>query len=115
MIDRYWSLGNLIVDYGLVGRAAITVSRFTDEQLAWMYSACDVTLGIGPEGFGYPSWLSRWPAVFRVFVGSYGAQAEFVPREMQATPSPIFTRELFVLSAPSTTPNCGLMPQNVTL
>ena len=31
VIDRYWSLGNLIVDYGLVGRAAITITRFTDE------------------------------------------------------------------------------------
>ena len=79
VLDRYWSIGNLIVDYGLSGRAAVTTQRFTDEQLAWMYSACDVTLGIAPEGFGYPIAESLACGV-PCIAGSYGAQAEFVPK-----------------------------------
>jgi glycosyltransferase involved in cell wall biosynthesis len=85
ILDRYWRLPNLIVDYGLTGRAACTVTRFTDEQMAVMYSACDVTLGIGPEGFGYPiaeSLACGTPCV----TGSYGAQAEFTPEFMQIEP-----------------------------
>lgn len=99
VIDRYWSLGNLIVDYGLVGRAAITVSRFTDEQLAWMYSACDVTLGIGPEGFGYPIAESLACGV-PCIAGSYGAQAEFVPKDMQIDPKAYFYEGAFCSKRP---------------
>ena len=99
VIDRYWSLGNLIVDYGLVGRAAITITRFTDEQLAWMYSACDVTLGIGPEGFGYPIAESLACGV-PCIVGSYGAQAEFVPKEMQLDPNAYFYEGAFCSKRP---------------
>ena len=85
IMDRYWSIGNLIVDYGLQGRVAVTNGRFTDDQMAAMYSACDITLGIGPEGFGYPiaeSLACGTPC----FVGTYGAQAEFTPHEYQVEP-----------------------------
>jgi glycosyltransferase involved in cell wall biosynthesis len=85
VLDRYWSLGNLVVDYGLQGRVAITTINFSDAELAQMYSACNVTLGIGPEGFGYPiaeSLACQVPCV----CGSYGGQAEFVPKEMQVDP-----------------------------
>lgn len=85
VLDRYWSIGNLIADYGLQGRVAVTTNRFPDEQLAWMYSCCDVTLGIGPEGFGYPCAESLACGVPCV-VGIYGAQAEFVPAHMQVKP-----------------------------
>ena len=85
VVDRYWSIGNLIVDYGLTGRAAVTTSRFTDEQMAQMYSACDVTLGIAPEGFGYPIAESLACGV-PCICGSYGAQAEFAPTIMQVDP-----------------------------
>jgi len=84
-IDRYWSLGNLIVDYGLQGRAAVTVNRFTDEQLAWNYSACNVTLGIAPEGWGYPLCESLACGV-PVITGKYAAQAEYVPERMLVRP-----------------------------
>lgn len=85
LLDRYWSIGNLIADYGLQGRVAVTMNRFTDDQMAWMYSACDATLGIGPEGFGYPIAESLACGVPCVS-GSYGAQAEFAPRSMQVDP-----------------------------
>jgi glycosyltransferase involved in cell wall biosynthesis len=83
--ERHWSLGNLTVDYGLQGRVAVTTNRFTDEQMAKLYSACDVTLGIAPEGFGYPIAESLACGV-PVVCGSYGAQAEYVPKSMQVDP-----------------------------
>lgn len=85
VLDRYWSLPNLIVDHGLHGRVAVTTQRFTDTQLAGMYAACDITLSIAPEGFGYASGESLACGVPTV-AGSYGAQAEFVPAEMQVDP-----------------------------
>ena len=57
VLDRHWSIPNLIADYGLGGRVTITDANFKDEQLAKFYSACDVTLSIGlGEGFGYPTY-----------------------------------------------------------
>lgn len=85
IVDRYWSIGNLIVDYGLVGRVAVTPQRFNDENMAWMYSACDCTIGIGPEGFGYPIAESLACGV-PCICGTYGAQAEFSPVWAQVTP-----------------------------
>jgi len=99
VLDRYWSLGNLIVDYGLTGRAAVTTNRFTDEQLAWNYSACDVTLSIAPEGFGYASGESLACGVPTV-AGSYAAQAEFVPKEMQLDPIAYFYEGSFCSKRP---------------
>ncbi len=83
--ERHWSLGNLTVDYGLQGRVAVTTNRFTDEQMAKLYSACNVTLGIAPEGFGYPIAESLACGV-PVVCGSYGAQAEYAPKVTQVDP-----------------------------
>lgn len=79
-MERYWSIPSLVMDYGLAGRVVMTTNRLTDEQLSWMYSACDVTLGIGPEGFGYPIAESLACGV-PVVSGDYAAQAEFVPKQ----------------------------------
>lgn len=99
VLDRYWSIGNLIADYGLVGRVAVTLDRFTDDQMAWMYSACDVTLGIAPEGFGYPIAESLACGV-PCIAGSYGAQAEFVPKPMQVDPVGYFYEGAFCSKRP---------------
>lgn len=99
VLDRYWSIGNLIVDYGLQGRAAVTLNRFSDEQMAWMYSACDVTLSIAPEGFGYASGESLACGVPTI-AGSYGAQAEFVPKETQIDPVAYFYEGAFCSKRP---------------
>jgi glycosyltransferase involved in cell wall biosynthesis len=99
VLSRHWSIGDLIVDYGLQGRAAVTVNRFTDEQMAWMYSACDVTLGIGPEGFGYPIAESLACGV-PCICGSYGAQAEFVPKDMQVDPIAYYYEGAFCSKRP---------------
>ncbi len=60
-LERHWSLPSLIYDYGFDhDKCVITCNMpFTDEQMAWCYSACDVTLGIGmSEGWGFPIFES---------------------------------------------------------
>jgi glycosyltransferase involved in cell wall biosynthesis len=78
-IERYWDIYALIVDYSLQGRVFITTMNFSDEQMASMYSACDVTLGIGlGEGWGLPlaeSLACGTPVVH----GNYAGGAEFLP------------------------------------
>ena len=54
-----------------------------------LYSACSVTLGIGAEGFGYPVAESLACGV-PCIVGSYGGQAEFLPRSCQVDPVAFF-------------------------
>lgn len=98
--ERYWSIGNLIVDYGLVNRGAMTVTRFTDEQLATMYSACDVTLGIGPEGMGFPLMESLACGV-PVVTGNYAAQAEYVPKRMLVDPLAFYHEGAFCSKRPA--------------
>lgn len=103
VIDRYWSIGNIVTDFELQGRAAVTINRFTDEEMAWMVSACDVTLGIGPEGFGYPIAESLACGV-PCIAGSYGAQAEFLPKEMQVDPIAYFYEGAFCSKRPAHMP-----------
>ena len=99
VLDRYWSIGTLINDYGLQGRVAVTNQHFTDDEMAQMYSACNVTLGIGPEGFGYPIAESIACGV-PCISGSYGAQAEFVPKHMQVDPVAYFHEGAFCSKRP---------------
>lgn len=84
--ERHWSLSALIMDYGLAQSVILTTGRLTDEQMAWGYSACDVTLGIGlSEGFGYPIYESLacgTPCIH----GSYGGGAEWLPDDFKIQP-----------------------------
>lgn len=82
---KYWDLLALIHDYGLQGKGIITQNKFTDEQMSWMYSACSVTLGIGPEGFGFPLAESLACGV-PVVHGNYAGGAEFVPKDLLVDP-----------------------------
>lgn len=81
---RHWDINALARDLGLVGRVALS-PPMSDEDLSWQYSACDVTLGIGPEGFGYAQAESLACGVPCV-TGSYGGQSEFVTKEFQIDP-----------------------------
>ena len=74
----WWDLPQLIKDYGLEGRVSITAFQLSDAQMAWMYSACDVTLGIGlGEGFGYSSFESVACGTYHI-APNYGGGAEFM-------------------------------------
>ena len=85
-LERHWSIPALLIDYGLVEKAVISLNLLSDEKMAQAYSACDVTLGIGlGEGFGYPlaeSLACGTPVVH----GDYGGGAEIVPPEMRIAP-----------------------------
>jgi glycosyltransferase involved in cell wall biosynthesis len=78
-LERAWSLPNLLIDYGLIDRTVISLGQITDENLAMAYSACDITLGPGAEGFGFPlaeSLACGTPLV----TGSYAGANDFVPK-----------------------------------
>lgn len=87
---RSWDLQAMYIDFGLqpdikmvltaqqLPSGEIVGLNLPDEDLAMLYSACDVTVGIGPEGFGYPiaeSLCCGTPCV----TGEYGGQADYVP------------------------------------
>jgi glycosyltransferase involved in cell wall biosynthesis len=104
VLDRYWSIGNLIVDYGLQGRVAVTTHRFTDDQMCHMYSACNCTLGIAPEGWGYPICESLTCGV-PVITGNYAAQAEYVPKKYLVDPIAFFYEGAFCSKRPVFNPS----------
>lgn len=85
VLERHWSIPALLVDYGLVDNTMISLGDMKDDQMAQAYSACDVVLGIAPEGFGYihvESISCGTPCI----VGSYAGGAELVPQEMHVYP-----------------------------
>ena len=85
---RNWDIGSLLVDYGIkLQDTAITLGEVTDQQMSIMYSACDVTLGIGNgEGFGYPIFESLacgTPCVH----GNYGGAVEHMDTSLLIEPT----------------------------
>jgi len=83
--EKNWSIPSLLTDYGLVEKVIVSNGLIPDENMAQAYSACDLTFGIGPEGWGFPlaeSLACGTPVV----TGSYAGAADFVPKEMQVDP-----------------------------
>lgn len=78
VFERHWSLPALIEDFGLSEYVKIT-QAFSDETMAALYSACDVTVlpSLG-EGFGYPLAESMACGVPAIHV-NYGGGAEITP------------------------------------
>lgn len=83
---KHWDLPTMAVEFGLKDRVMFTNNHLSDEDMAWGYAACDVTLGIGSgEGWGYP--LSESLACgIPVVHGDYAGGAEFVPEEFKVKP-----------------------------
>ncbi len=79
--QSYWNIMSLAQNMGLHNRIILTTHAMSDEDMAWCYSACDVTLGIGAgEGWGMPLTDSLACGV-PVIHGNYAGGTDFVPRE----------------------------------
>jgi glycosyltransferase involved in cell wall biosynthesis len=98
-LERHWSIPALLIDYGIVHRTVLTVNRLPDEVMAEAYSACDLTFGIGAEGWGFPSGESLACST-PVITGSYGGAADFVPKEMQVVPRELEIRGIYSSERP---------------
>jgi len=82
--DVYWDLPEMAKIYGLTN-IIITTFNYTDERMSQLYGACDITLGIGHEGWGLPlseSLACGTPVVTMDWAG----QTEFVPKPMRIPP-----------------------------
>lgn len=85
VLERAWSIPALLVDHGLIDRTVISLTTLSDDAMAKAYSACDVTIAPGPEGFGYPiaeSLACGTPCV----TGAYAGGAELVTPLMRVPP-----------------------------
>lgn len=84
--DRYWQIPWMLDDYKLLGENIISNGAIDDESMAKLYSACDITLGIGRgEGFGYPIFESLacgTPCIH----GNYGGAPEHLPETLKVKP-----------------------------
>ena len=84
-LEGYWSLPSLLVDYWLLDKTLISTGFVSDSKMASAYSAADVSLGIGPEGFGFcvgESMACGTPCI----TGSYANGASLVDPGMVVEP-----------------------------
>ena len=86
VLDRYWSIANLIHDFGVEESVIVTIHEPNDEQMAWAYSACDVVIanGLG-EGFGFVAAESLACGT-PVIAPNYGG-GEFIAKEFLIDPA----------------------------
>ena len=93
VLERHWSLPALLHDFGLSEQSIVTLAQYPDEIMAWSYSACDVTLGIGlGEGFGLPIFESMacgTPCIH----GNYGGAPEHIDNDFLVDPNYIYRIE----------------------
>ena len=86
-ISRYWDIVALARDFDMIGRVLLTQPPAKDDDMAELYSACDVTLGIGlGEGFGFPSSESTGVWSSRAFMATTEAAAEYLRKDHLVEP-----------------------------
>jgi glycosyltransferase involved in cell wall biosynthesis len=98
--QKYWNFQTMQIDYGLGGRLIPTATKINDENMAWAYSACDVTIahGLG-EGFGYciaESLATGVPCIH----GNYAGGAEFLPPECKVDPIGFYNEGFYAHQRP---------------
>lgn len=84
-LERAWSIPALLLDYGLIDRTLVSIGHLPDEAMAQMYSAADISIAPGTEGWGFPVAESLACGV-PVVHGSYGGGADILPSYMQVDP-----------------------------
>jgi glycosyltransferase involved in cell wall biosynthesis len=84
-LERFWSLPSLLIDYGLIDKAIVSLGQIPDESMASAYSASDLSFGIGPEGYGFclaESMACGTPCI----TGSYANNPALVHPDMLIDP-----------------------------
>lgn len=99
--ERHWSMKALLTDFGLDNvENMVNNSMLSDETMAQIYSACDVTLGIGAgEGWGMPldeSMACGTPVIH----GRYAGAAERLPVDCLVTPTAMRLEGVFNCQRP---------------
>ena len=95
---KHYDMLALAREYKLEGK--VILSRpLDDENLAWCYSAMDVTWGIGNEGWGIPLAESLACGVPAIHM-TYGGGADFVPERMQVAPVAFLQQGFFGIRKP---------------
>lgn len=85
ILEKEWSIPALLVDYGLIDKTVISLGHVPDDILAEGYSACDLVLGIAPEGFGFVH-VEAQACECPVVTGSYAGGAALVQPGMRVDP-----------------------------
>jgi glycosyltransferase involved in cell wall biosynthesis len=76
-----WDLESLMAGFGMQDRVMFTNHKMTDDQLAWAYSACDVTFGIGSGGGWELPITESLGCGIPVVHGNYAGGAEITPKD----------------------------------
>lgn len=81
-----WDLRMLAEEFGMDQRTIFTNGNLDNDQMAWGYSAMDVTLSIGSgEGYGYTGAESLACGVPSIH-GNYAGSVDFIPRQFLVDP-----------------------------
>lgn len=84
-LRKNWDLPQLIEEFGLTDKTIASNRILSDDDLAFGYSACDATLGIAREGFGY-ALAESLACGTPVITGRYAAATDYVPSQFMVEP-----------------------------